>query len=106
MTLLVFVIDPLPSKLLGGHRRLALIKELEAGGQSVFYLINKFGRGVNKRELYNYLKPRDKAAVGQLPADELCEAEFTCKNPYQMPGVKRELAGVMEALLDRAGLTP
>jgi hypothetical protein len=104
MSLVIFVVDPLPSKLLGGHRRLAVMKELEADSQSVFYIINMFGRGVNKRELYDYLKPRDRVIVGQIPADELYEAEFNCKNPYQMPGVRKALGGAMEAVLDRAGL--
>jgi hypothetical protein len=104
MSLIVFVVDPAPSKLLGGHKRLSMIKELESASHSVLYVINKFGRGVNKRELYNYLKPRRKAVIGLIDRDELYEAEYTCKNPYQMPAVKRATTAAIEAALSAAGV--
>jgi hypothetical protein len=104
MTLIVLAVDPAPSKLLGGHRRLSVIKELEAASHSVLYVINKFGKGVNKRELYDYLKPKRKAAIGVIDADALYEAEYNCKNPYGMPAVKRAVTPAIEAALSAAGV--
>ncbi|MDR2771393.1 MAG: hypothetical protein LBB57_05100 [Clostridiales Family XIII bacterium] len=104
MTLIVVAVDPAPSKLLGGHGRLSVIKELEAASHSVFYVINKFGKGVNKRELYDYLKPRRKAVIGHIDPDELHEAEYNCKNPYGMPAVKRAATAAIEAALSAAGV--
>ncbi|MDR2295228.1 MAG: hypothetical protein LBD95_00365 [Clostridiales Family XIII bacterium] len=104
MALIVLAVDPAPSKLLGGHRRLSAIKELEAASHSVLYVINKFGKGVNKRELYDYLKPKRKAAIGIIDADALCEAEYGCKNPYGMPAVKRAVTAATEAALSAAGV--
>jgi hypothetical protein len=103
MTLVVCVVDPMPSKLLGGHGRLSVIKEVETESRNVFYVVNKYGRGVNKRELYKYLKPRDKAIVGHIAADALYEAEYHCKNPFQMPDVKRAVTDAIEAVLARSG---
>jgi hypothetical protein len=102
MTLVVLAVDPAPSKLLGGHRRLSMIKELEAASLRVLYVINKLGKGVNKRELFDYLKPRRKAVIGHIDQDELHEAEYNCKNPYQMPAVKRAATAAIEAALSAA----
>jgi hypothetical protein len=104
MSLIVLAVDPTPSKLIGGHKRLSAIKELEAASHNVLYVINKFGRGVNKRELYDYLKPRRKAVIGHIDPDELLEAEYNCKNPYRMPAVKQAVAAATEAALSAAGL--
>ncbi|MDR2133316.1 MAG: hypothetical protein LBP30_08270 [Clostridiales Family XIII bacterium] len=104
MTLIVPVVDPAPSKLLGGHKRLSMLKELEAASHSVLYVINKFGKGVNKRELYDYLKPRRKTVIGLIDPDELCEAEYNCKNPYAMPAVKRAATAAIETVLAAAGV--
>jgi hypothetical protein len=104
MTLIVLVVDPAPSKLLGGHGRLSMIKELEAASCNVLYVINKLGKGVNKKELYDYLKPRRKAVIGLIDSDELHEAEYNCKNPYQMPAVKRAATAAIEAALSAAGV--
>jgi hypothetical protein len=104
MNLILFVVDPAPSKLLGGHKRLSMIKELEAASHDVLYVINKFGKGVNKRELYNYLKPRRKTEIEFIDPDELYEAEYTCKNPYQMPAVKRAVTRATETALSAAGV--
>jgi hypothetical protein len=104
MSLILCVVDPAPSKLLGGHKRLSMLKELESDSHNVLYAINKFGNGVNKRELYNYLKPRRKTAVGRIDPDELCEAEYGCKNPYQMQGVKKAAGAAVEAALSAAGV--
>jgi hypothetical protein len=104
MTLIVLAVDPAPSKLIGGHRLLSVIKELEAASHKVLYVINKFGRGVNKRELYDYLKPRQKAVIGLIDPDELYEAEYNCKNPYGMPAVKRAATAAIETALSAAGV--
>jgi hypothetical protein len=104
MTQILFVVDPAPSKLLGGHKRLSMIKELEVASHNVLYVINKFGRGVNKRELYAYLRPRQKAVIGLIDPEELCEAEYNCKNPYQMPAVKRAATPAIETALSAAGV--
>jgi hypothetical protein len=104
MTLIVLAVDPAPSKLLGGHRRLSAVKELEAASHSVLYVINKFGKGVNKRELYDYLKPRRKALIAHIDPDELHEAEYNCKNPYGMPAVKRAVAAATGTALSAAGV--
>jgi hypothetical protein len=104
MNLILFVIDPAPSKLIGGHKRLSMIKELEAASHNVLYVINKFGKGVNKRELYNYLKPGRKTEIEFIDPDVLYEAEYTCKNPYQMPAVKLAVTRATETALSAVGV--
>ena len=99
MSLVVFIVNPAPSKLLGGHKRLAMIKELESGGVKVLYAVNMLSRGVNRKELFNYLRPRERTAIECVPAEELQEAEYNCRNPFQMPGVKKAMTGAIEAAL-------
>jgi hypothetical protein len=67
-------------------------------------VINKFGKGVNKRELYDYLKPGRKTVIEFIDPDELYEAEYTCKNPYQMPAVKRAVTRTIETALSAVGV--
>jgi hypothetical protein len=102
MSLVVFIVNPAPSKLLGGHRRLAMMKELESGGVKALYVVNMFGKGVNRKELFSYLRPRARAAMDCVPVDELHEAEYNCRNPFQMPGVKKAATGAIEAALTLA----
>ncbi|MDR1134654.1 MAG: hypothetical protein LBL49_00520 [Clostridiales Family XIII bacterium] len=100
MSLLIFVVDPAPSKLLGGGKRLSLVKELEHAGIKVLYVVNMFQRGVNRKELLNFLKPARKATIGYIPADAIYEAEYNCKNPFQMPAVKEAVTPAIETALE------
>ncbi|MDR0425057.1 MAG: hypothetical protein LBH39_06395 [Clostridiales Family XIII bacterium] len=99
MSLIIFVVDPAPSKLLGGAARLSLIKELEHAGANVLYVINKFQRGVNRKEVLGFLKPARKALIGHIAADAIYEAEYGCKNPFQMAQVKEAVAPAIETAL-------
>jgi hypothetical protein len=76
-----------------------MAKELESGGVKVLYAVNMFGAGVNRRELFSYLRPSRKAIIERIPAEELQEAEYGCRNPFQAPGAKRAMTGAIEAAL-------
>lgn len=55
MDVVICVIDPLPSRLLGASEQLKLISSLKIGGHKVITVINKDNPGVNRRELRDFL---------------------------------------------------
>lgn len=88
---IIMVIDPLPSKLIGGFERLAAVKEVESKFGNVIYVLNKNNDGVNEHELNRYLKVRGIIKVPLIAAKPLYQAEYNCKCPYQIQEVKREI---------------
>ncbi|MDR0570827.1 MAG: hypothetical protein LBG71_06385 [Clostridiales Family XIII bacterium] len=103
MDLLVCMVNPSPSKLLGGAGRLGMLKEMEMGGHRVLYAVNMFCKGVNRKELMGFLRPRACCHVPEIPLVELLEAEYNCKNPYQAAGVKAAMTDMIEIVLKELG---
>lgn len=59
MDQIIAVIDPMPSKMLAGYGLLCDLRTFEADGGNIIYVINKFNKGVNRRQMLDFLKLRD-----------------------------------------------
>ena len=73
------IIDPLPSSLMADRRKFAMLKLLESEGHSVTWVINKYNRGVNIKEMRNYLHLRNYVTIPFLDEKELYTAEYNCE---------------------------
>lgn len=91
----VVVIDPLPSKMLQSRR---ILHEIQLSKLSVSYIINKMNRGVEKKEMIDFLRINHPTYVPLLDQEGLYEAEYRCKNPYVIPSVKKLLKEPFEKL--------
>lgn len=100
---ILVVIDPLPSKMLGGYDFLQEIKSLEAEERPVTYIINKFNNGVNKKEMLGFLKIKKPIFIPFISAEEIYKAEYNCKNPYSIMEVKKQLQDSLREIFERVG---
>ena len=109
MDQVIVVIDPMPSKMLGGYHLLCSIKEMEQnGGEAVIYVINKLNQGVNRRQMLDYLKIKKPVILPLVKAELIYTAEYNCKIPYTLSEAKSILQKPLSeiAFLLDSGLTP
>jgi len=85
------VIDPLPSKMLKGHELLRTLKELYSDRGDVIYVINRYNRGVNKRQMLGFLNVKKPVVVPLINPEIIYTAEYNCKIPYTLGEVKNIL---------------
>ena len=101
MDRVLVVIDPLPSRMLAGHK---LLCRLRTSGLPVIYLINKMNGGVSRRDLLNYLKLRTPHFLPMLEPEIIYGAEYSCRLPYDLDSartrIKKSMNGLIRELLD------
>lgn len=91
MDQIIAVIDPLPSKMLEGYGRLCTLKAYEANHGEIIYVINKFNKGVNKRQMLDFLNLKNPVFIPLVNVENIYTAEYNCKIPYTMSEVKSVL---------------
>ena len=92
MDQIIAVIDPMPSKMLEGHHLLCCIKNMEQNGEAaVTYVINKFNKGVNRRQMLDYLNIKKPVIIPLIKAELIYTAEYNCKIPYTLNEAKNVL---------------
>ncbi len=88
MDQIIVVIDPMPSKMLQGYDALCRMKVLESKQENMIYVINKLNRGVNRRQMFDFLKVRKPVFFPLVNVESIYTAEYNCKIPYAMSEVK------------------
>lgn len=96
MDKVLVVIDPLPSKMLAGHK---LLCKFRTAGLPVIYSVNKMNGGVSRRELLGYLKQKKLIYFPMLDQETVYGAEYSCRPAYDMPFVKSALKRPIDDLL-------
>ena len=80
----LFVIDPLPSRLLSS----GLSGKLTAGEENrTLPIVNKMNGGVKRHELAAFLGLRAPLEIPLVPAEEIYRAEYACRIPYESAAV-------------------
>jgi len=92
------IVDPLPSAMMADPSRLELIKEMEASGSDVQYILNKMNAGVNMRELRAFLKIRVHAEIPYFDPAQIYSAEYNCCTLFAMPKLQETLKGKFDYL--------
>lgn len=98
MDKIIFVIDPMPSKLLRGRDILEHIREMP---NKPVYVINKDNAGINKNELMKFLKINRPIYIPLLPQEYIYEAEYTCNIPLNLDRLNKDLKQPLEEILNR-----
>ncbi len=91
MDQIIAVIDPMPSKMLKGYQSLSNLKMMEAGSEAVIYVINKMNRGVNRRQMLDFIRIRKPLFLPLVNPESVYTAEYNCKIPYTVSEVKNAL---------------
>ncbi|MDR3242387.1 MAG: hypothetical protein LBT34_00470 [Clostridiales Family XIII bacterium] len=102
MDVILAVVDPMPSKLMGGYKRLELLKTFACAGKNIVYVINKDNRGVNDRELTGFLKAKRLLRLPLASVAEQYEAEYNCRVSGCLPDTRKmldaKLARIVESI--------
>ena len=81
MSKIIVVIDPAPSKLIFGKDLLDYLKSLEGKGTPLYYILNKMNEGVNKRELFDFLKVKPDLTIPLIDQKEFYGIEYAMTFP-------------------------
>lgn len=92
MDVLVFVIDPMPSRLLAGFSLLNRARALEEKGKKVLWVVNKYNDGINKKECLEYLRIRHYVKIPLIPQEKFYTSEYNCRLPYHLKELSTPLA--------------
>lgn len=90
MDYIIFVIDPMPSKILGNFERLKLIKSIEPT-KPVIFVVNKYNDGVNLKEMNDFLKIKKPIFFPIVSSEVLYKAEYNCKSPFSQREVRNKI---------------
>lgn len=92
MNRLILVIDPLPSKLLANYNILQWVKALEEKGLPVSYVVNKYNKGVQKRDFFDFIKLRPDYFIPYYAPEEFYICEYNCQFPHRITSLRESLA--------------
>lgn len=98
MDIILFIIDPLPSKLISGYSLLCEMKNRELKGQKVLWIINKYNEGVNKRELSSFIKIKNYFTIPMIQQEFFYLAEYNCRIPYTVKSIVEDLLEPLEKI--------
>lgn len=98
---LIFVIDPLPSKLIGNYEKLCLMKEQQMKGKNVIWVVNKYNEGVNKREFNDFVRLKQLIKIPVIPQEYLYEAEYNCRIPYTLKNIKNIMESPLKEVIHK-----
>jgi len=87
----IAVIDPIPSKMLKGYRTLCKLKQMEIEQNDMIFVINKMNRGVNRRQMQDFLRIRKSVVIPLIDPWNIYTAEYNCRIPYLLGEVKNAL---------------
>ncbi|HML37040.1 MAG TPA: hypothetical protein PKA19_06440 [Bacillota bacterium] len=98
MDQIIGVIDPMPSKMLAGYQTLCALKAMEAEGTDITYVISKMNKGVNRRQMLDFLRLRNPVFLPLVELQSIYTAEYNCKIPYTLGAVKNALRAPLEEI--------
>jgi len=99
MDFVIYVIDPMPSRMIAGYPFMQEVKHLEFKGKKVIWLVNKYNAGINKRDLISFLKIKRYYTIPFISADNFYSAEFNCKIPYEVKGIHDIVKDILEKII-------
>lgn len=94
---IIFVIDPMPSKMLRGYYLLNDIKSLWEK-VPVTYVLNKYNDGINVKDMVDFLKVKKFVSFPAINCEALYKAEYNCKAPYSQREVRSKISEPINAL--------
>lgn len=99
MDVLIGVMDPMPSRLIGARRVYQILKSEEKEGKSICWVINKMNRGISNRSFRDYIKIKDFVSIPLIRPELFYIAEYNCRFPYEQKEIKDRISGKINTLL-------
>ena len=104
MDIIVGVIDPLPSKMIGGFKIFQALKKLEIEGQKVIWVVNKNNKGIGKKHIYDYLKTREILWIPFFELEQMYLCEYNCIFPIKNKKLNCQIIEAFDRIIDKTGL--
>jgi hypothetical protein len=101
MDYIIFVIDPLPSGILRGYDLLQRLHTTVRDESNIIYVINKFNKGVNRRELQSFLQIKKPIYLPMVKHQSIYTAEYLCKIPYSMSDIRNSIKEQLVQIVNR-----
>lgn len=98
--IILAIIDPLPSEMINSQKRFEDIYKLMEKGYRVELIINKFNPGVKKNELSDFLKHEPTMYIPSFKLEDIYEAIYDCKLPYDNERIGLEFKKAVFPLLN------
>ena len=96
MSKVIVVIDPAPAKLIFGKDLLNHLKDLQEKGIPVYYILNKMNQGVNKKELFDFLKVKPDLTIPLIEQREFYLNEYAMAFPDSREPLKAHILEFLE----------
>ena len=93
--MLIYVIDPLPSKMLPNYSCLEKVRE---SSLPVVYVINRMNPGVDKKDLLSFLKIKKPVYLPWVEPAVIYNSEYKCEYPYENAEIRDKLLEPVERL--------
>ncbi len=104
MDILIWVLDPLPSRLIAGMERLSLARRLQAEGRRSAFVINRWNDGVNRREFSAFFKEKNRFYLPLISQELIYKGEYNCTIPWGQKEIKAEMKPNMEKIWGFLGI--
>ncbi|QSX04922.1 hypothetical protein JYG23_09480 [Sedimentibacter sp. zth1] len=100
-SMIIVIIDPMVPNLLNSITNFEKIKELEKTSKTkILYVINKFSKGVNKKELLGFLDITPTCYIPYINSKDIYKAVYEGTIPYNYTSVKSELNGPFSSIIE------
>lgn len=97
----LLIVDPLPPEIIQNEKALHNFKKLLQQGLEGYVIINKHNRGVNVKELIEYLGCSPVTYIPYINPEQIYEAVYHYKIPYELPKVREVLNHKIDILIEK-----
>ena len=84
LDVLIIVIDPMPYKLLQAEERMKYLKSLEEKGVTIIYVVNRYIKDLNKRDIEKYLQVKISSCIPFINPEIIYAAYYSGQVVFQL----------------------
>jgi len=100
--MILVVIDPLPTEIMQNNSTLQMLLDLKyKGGLPIEFVINKWSNGIDKPELFDYLKLDPLTIIPAVDLSYIHKAIYSCLIPYSLEQVEKMLEKPIYKIIKR-----
>lgn len=103
MDILIGVVDPMPSKMLGSAEVHGMFERAAARGVPLFYVVNRNNSSVVRKEVHNYLKTNDLIWVPLLRQECFFDDEYNCRFHWNNKEIHRNIVDSLDMIVKKIG---
>ncbi|MGI6722182.1 MAG: hypothetical protein ACOX4I_06495 [Anaerovoracaceae bacterium] len=101
MDIIVAVVDPKPSRLIGARSLYQKIRREQADGRKVIWVINKMNGGVGRKCFADYVRVRDALEIPLIKEVHFYAAEYNCRFPAEEREIRKASDKVFEDIVNK-----